>query len=258
MWVVSKGRMPSAASWIGATLFLLLLLAGCRQTPPARDEQWNIASTALETDKYILRVGDVVAIKLFYHPELNETVTIRPDGMISMQLIDEVKAAGLAPSELDEVITGKFVEFLERPDVSVIVREATAQHIYVGGEIQLPGLIPLTAGLSCLQAIFQAGGYRNTAAPSSVVVLRNQGTPEPEMVILNLSRELREAGTHNDVLLRPQDIIFVPKSVIAQIDLFVEQYIDKLLPIQFTMGLSYNFSQIKSEGTSTVKTKTLD
>jgi len=221
---------------------LLLYLSGCAQTPKVPDEQWSIPSTPPVT-QYILRPGDVVSVKLFYNPELNETVVIRPDGMITMQLIDEVKAAGLSPADLDRVITDRFSEILEQPDVSVIVREMSAQYVYVGGEVQQPGLIPLSSGLSCLQAIFRTGGFRTTAKPSNVVVLRNQGTPEPEFVVLDLSRELQDGGAHNDVLLAPQDIVYVPRSAIAEINLFVEQYIQKLIPIQFTMGLSYSFTR---------------
>ena len=234
-------------------LLILIFLAGCAGAPEATDEQWTIPSTPPIT-KYILRPGDVISIKLFYSPELNETVVIRPDGMISMQLIDEVKAAGLSPSELDESITALFSEILEEPDVSVIVREMNAQYVYVGGEVLAPGLIPLSSGLSCLQAIFRTGGYKTTAKPSNVVVLRNQGTPDPQIVVLDLSDELKSDGTHNDVLLAPQDIVFVPRSVIAEIDLFVEQYIDKLIPIQFTMGLSYAFTQGTTQIQSEVRT----
>ena len=251
LFVNVRGMCRRLARYVMA--LFLASVTGCAATPAVVDEQWSIA-TSPPISEYVLRAGDIIALQLFYNPEINETVVIRPDGMISMQLIDEVKASGFSPSELDEIITAKFSEILEQPDVSVIVRQMSAQHVYVGGEVLQPGLIPLSSGLSCLQAIFRSGGYKATAKTSSVVVLRNQGTLEPQIVILDLSKELRPNGTHNDVLLSPQDIVYVPRSLIAEIGLFVEQYIENLIPIQFTMGLSYAFTRGTSEVTSEVTT----
>jgi protein involved in polysaccharide export with SLBB domain len=85
------------------------------------------------SNEYLFELGDVIEIKFFYNPELNERVTIRPDGKISLQLIDEVEAVGLTPSELDKNLTEKYSEVLNNPEVAVIVKEFTRQKVFVGG-----------------------------------------------------------------------------------------------------------------------------
>jgi len=166
-------------------------------------------------------------------------VTIRPDGKISLQLIDEVEAVGLTPSELDKNLTEKYSEVLNNPEVAVIVKEFTRQKVFVGGEVNLPGLIPYSGKLTCLQAIFQAGGFKNTAKLKNIVILRNQGTEKPLFITINLKADLKKPAQHNDILLKPYDVVFIPKTFIAKLNQFVDQYIRQLLPVTTTVGFSY-------------------
>ena len=191
------------------------------------------------SNEYIFQLGDVMEIKFFYTPELNERVTIRPDGKISLQLIDEVDAVGLTPSELDRTLTEKYSGVLNNPEVAVIVKEFTRQKVFVGGEVNLPGLIPYSGKLTSLQAIFQAGGFKNTAKLKSIVILRNQGTEEPLFMTINLKKDLKKHTQHNDILLKPYDVVFVPKTSIAKMNQFVDQYIRQLIPVTTTLGFSY-------------------
>ena len=202
----------------------------------------NETPTKETTGKYILQIGDRVDIKFFYNPELNELVTIRPDGRISLQLIDEVMAAGLAPSELDELLTELYSNRLDNAEVAVIVREFPGLNVYVGGEVNSPGLIPVAGKLTTLQAILHAGGFKDTAESKSVVILRNQGTQDPLFMTLNLKENLVKGVAQNDILLKPYDIIFVPKSTIAKMNQFVDQYIKELIPVTLSFGLVYNLN----------------
>ena len=190
-------------------------------------------------NEYVLQLGDVIDIKLFYNPELNETVTIRPDGKISLQLVDEIEVLGLTPSELDKILTEKYSKILYKADVAVIVKQFTSQKVYVGGEVNLPGLIPYSGKLTSLQAIFQAGGFKNTAKLKNIVILRNQGTEEPLFMTINLKEDLMKHTQNNDILLKPYDVVFVPKTSIAKINQFVDQYIRQLIPVTTTFGFSY-------------------
>lgn len=191
---------------------------------------------------YTLQEGDVLEVKFFYNPELNEREAIRPDGMISLQLIDDVAAAGLTPLELDRLLTEMYSKIIRQPAVTVIVKEFSGQKVYIGGEVNTPGLIPISGKLTALQAILQANGFKNTAEPSSVVILRNQGTATPQFIVADLSEVLKANALQNDVPLRPYDIVIVPMTTIGKMDLFVEQYIDKLLPISRSIGLSYSLN----------------
>ncbi len=199
-------------------------------------------SIGFSEKEYILQRMDRLDIKLYYNPELNEQVTIRPDGKISLQLIEEVDAAGITAARLDEILTERYSQRLRYSDVSVIVRDFASMKVYVGGEINSPGAISLEGRMSALQAIMQAGGYKNSAEIGSVVILRNNRTETPEFITVDLRADLESGTRHNDILLEPQDILFVPKTKIAKLGAFVEQYVDQLIPAAFSFGLVYNLN----------------
>ena len=97
---------------------------------------------------YLIQPNDELDVKFFYNPELNETVRVRPDGKISLQLVDDIQAAGLQPIELDEILTKRYSRDLKMPHITVIVRSFSAQVIYVGGEVNKQGIIDLSSGMT--------------------------------------------------------------------------------------------------------------
>lgn len=215
--------------WLVVLLLLLLGCAGSRpiikEPPPPEDQD------------YLLQPGDELEIKLYYHPELNEKVTIRPDGKISLQLIDEIQAAGKTPKELDEIITQRYAQTLVDPEVTVMVR--SSGRVFVGGEVNHPGLIPFKGNLTLLGAIFQAGGVKGSAQISNVLVLRRGRDGNPKLIRVNL-KELE-----NDMGLQPYDIVFVPKSRISKIQQFVDQYVEGILPLSSITGFAWVYRIIK-------------
>jgi len=227
---------------------VLLGLESCASVPLSNTSNFTPSQmilaapqTAAPNDAYVLQLGDVLDIKFFYNPELNEQVSIRPDGKISLQLIDEVKAEGLTPAALDAFLTEQYARILRQPEITVVVREFAGQRVYVGGEVASPGVIRTPGNLTALQAISQAGGFKSTAELSSVVILRNQGTQTPLFLTLDLKEDLTTHINHNDIVLQPYDVVFVPQSRIAKMNQFVEQYIDKLIPVTRTLGVFWSF-----------------
>ena len=228
-----------------ALIFLSLVSCANVSSPslPEPDTSATLEMSAYETKgDYVLQPGDVINIKFFYNPELNEVVTIRPDGKISLQLIDEVVAAGLTSSELDGILTEKYSTKLRHVDVAVIVKEFAGQQVYIGGEVNSAGPVPISGRLTALQAILQAGGYKEAAELRSVVVLRNQGTQYPLFMTLNLQEDLTTYTSHNDIFLKPYDIVFVPKTEIAKLSQFLRQHVSELLPVTLSFGLVYNLN----------------
>ena len=153
---------------------ILCLLAACSSNRGL--EKKTGAPMPMEADfpkpvAYTIQPGDSLDIKFFYNPELNESVIVRPDGKISLQLIDDIKASGLAPSELDALLTKNYSKELRKPELTVIVRSFVSQRIFVGGEVNRPGLIPLAAGMSPVQAVFQAGGLKDTAQLKETILI---------------------------------------------------------------------------------------
>jgi protein involved in polysaccharide export with SLBB domain len=188
---------------------------------------------------YIIQPGDQLDIKFFYNPELNETIAVRPDGMISLQLIDEIQAAGLKPTELDGKLTDIYSRELKEPELTVIVRSFTRQRVYVGGEVNTPGLIVLPAGMTALQAVFQSGGFKETAEPSETLVIRKGENDKPVPIRIDLEAVL-DANGGADFQLHPDDILYVPKSAIANANKFIDQYIGGLLMFR---GWSFSVTQ---------------
>jgi polysaccharide export outer membrane protein len=195
---------------------------------------------------YIIQPGDQLDLKFFYNPELNESMVVRPDGKISLQLLDEVQAAGKSPAELDDMLTQKYSHELKKPVITVIVRSFTAQRVFVGGEVNKQGFVNLTAGMTPLQAVLEAGGLKETADPGAAIVIRKGPEMQPVPVRVDLKAAVYGGSGQGSTPLLPQDVVYVPKSTIAEANKFVKQYIEDLLLFR---GVSLGFSyELHSEG----------
>lgn len=201
----------------------------------------QVAPEAKDLD-YQMQPGDILDIKFYYNSDLNEQVTIRPDGKITLQLVDQIRAAGLTTDQLKDELTEKYSKKVRHPEIAVIVKQCANQKVFVGGEVNSPGLITFTGNLTAIQAIFQAGGFKNTAEISSVVILRDNPGDKPIFMTRDLRGDLAGKGTRNDLLLKPYDIVFLPKTLIAKLNLFVDQYIEKLFPVSKSFGFNYVYS----------------
>lgn len=230
-----------------SVLILVSLGLGCageegtvepRSAAEARAESSRKASAGVH-ESYRLQVGDEIDVKFFYAPELNETAVLRPDGVIALQLVGEIASAGLTPAELQSSLTEKFSPFLQRPQVAVLLRKLTPQRAYIGGEVATPGVVAIHGPTTVLDAIVQAGGAKDTAELRSVIVLRRNATPTPIYYRLDLEAHL-SMESNEDIPLEPFDLVFVPKSYIAHLNRIVEQYIEKLIPVDRSVGLYYN------------------
>jgi protein involved in polysaccharide export with SLBB domain len=218
------------------------LLTGCAAQNSSVKSMQPLPPAALEAPAaYTIQPGDRLDIKFFYNPELNEDVTVRPDGKISLQLIDEIQAADLQPMELDRRLTDLYSRELRKPVLTVIVRSFTRQRVYVGGEVSKPGLIVLPAGMTTLQAIFQSGGFRETADPAETLVIRKGPGEKPIPLRIDLAAVMEAGSAGADLQLQPDDIVFVPKSAIANANKFIDQYIGGLLMFRgWSFGVSQN------------------
>ena len=224
------GRLPRSRSLnrIAPRLLrasCLFLLASCASSPrpspppPAREPG----------APYLIKAGDYLDIRFYKTPELNVEVFVRPDGKISLEIVGDVQAAGLQPRELAGALTERYAGELARPRVSVIVRAFGGQ-VYVEGEVRTPSAPPFAMGITALQAISLAGGFLDTAQPNSVILIRlEDGQYHGYRLALNDARTGRDIA--QDVHLQPADILHVPRSRVADVNLFVEQYIRRNLPV---------------------------
>ena len=185
-------------------------------------------------------MDDQLDIKFFFNPELNEEkIPVRPDGRISLPLVGEVMAAGRTPAELTGILRKVYEQELKKPEVAVIVRSFAQHRVYVDGEVEKPSEVELRGPLTALQAIASAGGLKESGQLEDILVLRRG--PENKLIVfhVNLQEVIDEESNGNqDVKLAPYDIVYVPRSRIADVNRFVHLYIRKNIPIGF--GLFWN------------------
>jgi protein involved in polysaccharide export with SLBB domain len=217
---------------------LMLAIAACGQ--PFRDHTRGPIKGTLQAETlakgrptpppYRIQRGDSLAIRFYRNPELNIDLVVRPDGMISLPLINDVAAADSTPQELGRHLEELYKGELAVPDVAVIVTKFAGQRIYVGGEVGTPGELELASGLTMYGAIVKAGGFKNSARLGQVILIRKN----PDGKLGGKSFDLTDVhgGTHPelDVELEPYDIVVVPRSAVGNMNTFVELYITRNLP----------------------------
>lgn len=158
---------------------------------------------------YPIGVTDVLLVSVYGNPELTVEVPVRPDGMISVPLIDDVRAAGLTPSQLKGVVTEALADYLELPSVTIIVREMNSRFVSVIGEVERENRLPLTQNLRILEAIALAGGFTIYANKGDVRIVRwTEGQEVEYKFDYNAYKRGRAPGTN--FVLRPGDTIIVP------------------------------------------------
>jgi polysaccharide export outer membrane protein len=240
--LIAKARLLGrSATAFGLVLSVLLLSAcGPAAVKPATLEQANAISTRSAGGEYRLQPGDELDIRFYYNPELSTSVLIRPDGRISLPLANEIQAAGLTPAALQQRLRTAYEPELRRPELTVIVRSFNSQKVFVGGEVASPGVVQALGPLTVLQSVTQAGGFKETARLNEVLVIRRDPTAQDPIVIpVDISAVVDGSQTNQDIALMPFDVVYVPKSPIANVNKFVDQYIRQNIPFGF--GLTYGF-----------------
>ncbi|MFP7755197.1 polysaccharide biosynthesis/export family protein [Thermodesulfobacteriota bacterium B35] len=242
-----KGGL-SAVRALGFWL-LFLLLAGCGSSVPVGTPQPMSApgvldrpdgSMAAARPTYVIHAGDQLAVKFFYNPELNEDVTVRPDGRIALQLAHEIMAAGLTTTELVDVLTARYAPHIRDPEITVIVKSFEAQKVFVDGQVTKPGMVRLTGPMTILQSIASAGGLKDSARDSEILVIRRNALKKPFVIRVDLARAMSGLDMSQDILLQPYDIVYVPKSLIANINTWVDLYLRRNVPINIGMYYDLN------------------
>ncbi len=227
-------RYKSVARSIVCLIFICLTTASClglATTPNLETTEFPLHP--LERPLVTLGPGDVIDIKYRFWPELNELQTVRPDGMISLQMVDDVQVQGLTPAQLDEHLTKLYEEHLKDPVLTVIVRSLADQRVYIGGAVRSPGVLPISGNLTALEAIMTVGGFDvATAEASQVVLVQNIGNKRYASLL-----DLKDAFYNpesDQYFLRHNDMLFVPRTKIARLNQWVAQHITGLMPPSFT------------------------
>ena len=196
------------------------------------------ADTPAEPAPYRVQVGDVLELLFFKNSELNQIRTVGPDGDVSLQLVGRVRVVGRTADEIGAELTTRYSKELVEPQVTVAVKEFSGLKVYVGGEVNQPGMQAYRGGLTTLQAVVAAGGFKTTASLKSVILIRKGQGGRPVGSRVDLARALKHAEFQRDVALAPSDIVFVPRSGIANLNLFMEQFFRNNVPIPVYLGFN--------------------
>jgi polysaccharide export outer membrane protein len=175
-------------------------------SPSVPGRSARAVAEAVVTSDYVLAVGDKLRIEVYKDTQLSQSLQIRPDGRITLPLVGDVSAAGLTPLALDETITTSLKEYMTNPVVTVIVVEATPPTVYVMGEVLQPGPVPMRPGMTALEALALAGGFKDFAKRSDIRIIRRGGSGEP----MRFNYKDAINGGEAAIALKPGDTIIVP------------------------------------------------
>ena len=219
----------------------LFLLASCANHAEMHSDPVAAPTAAplkqIRNTRYRILPGDEIEIKLQFHPQYNERLTVLPDGWISLPIVNTIEAAGKSPDELALELETAYARELKNPEVIVLVREFGGRLSYVGGEVKAPQAVTLNFPVTLLQAVIQCGDILPTAREENVLVLRTLQGAAPQAIIVNLSAI--RSGKAPDLHLEPYDIVYVPQTVIAKVGDFIEAYINRIIPKSINFLFTY-------------------
>ena len=226
--------------------------------------------------EYLLHPNDEIEIKFPFQPQLNEGARIRPDGKIQLQMVGTVQAEGLSPEELRGDLVKRYGRWLRRPDLAVLVRSVSSQNvrtaggigraglrdlnpvivvrnfaplqIFIGGEVARPQTLPYRPGISLVQALVEAGGQLPSGDPSRLVILRRGTDNSVEVIPGGFDTDILRSPDR-DVLLRPFDVVLLPKSGAATLADNLNQYVFNLVPFlrNSSIGSTYNIRGLQAQ-----------
>ena len=184
--------------------------------------------TPSSASSYHLQVGDEMQIQVLGMPELSTTTTIRPDGMISVMLVDDLRASDRTVPDIRQDLTDRYSKLYHNPRVGVFVKTFSNRTVYVTGEVAKPGSMPLNGALTVVQAATMAGGFLPSAKLEEAVLLRQSDGMNRKVIPVELPKILK--GDAQDIPLQPSDVVYIPKS---DIKVFVGGEVQKpgLIPL---------------------------
>jgi polysaccharide biosynthesis/export protein len=208
----NRGRRVAAwqaALWAALALFVAAMPAHAQDTKEQPVAGAPEKAQATADPNYMIGPQDVLEIDVWKEAELTRSVPVRPDGKISLPLLNDVQAAGLTPAQLSGELTTELKKFITDPQVTVIVTQINSQRVYILGEMTRPGAYPLLPGMTVLQALSSAGGFTPFANLKKIYVLRGEGGKQ-EKFPFNYKQVVKGRDADENIVLKAGDQIVVP------------------------------------------------
>lgn len=230
--------MPSKAALFPGFL-AIALLPGLVATPVRAQQPATVArpadapksggadgkiSPALTGERrplYRLHKSDVVEVGLTFAPEFNQTVTVRPDGYVSLRALPDMYVEGMTLPDLRDAVVDAYTPTLHEPEVTVVLKEFEKPYFVASGEVGRPGKYELRGTTTVTEAVAMAGGFNGQAKHSQVVLFRRVNDELSEARVLNVKQMLKSHDLKEDVQLRPGDLLFVPQNTISKVRRFL-------------------------------------
>jgi polysaccharide export outer membrane protein len=223
--VAEGGHAIGGRRWVGLSMVLLQLLVP--RIAPAQESfsatrksgqqlmvrngngSKDVQNVVPVDPKYAIGPQDILGISVWKEPDLTQTVVVRPDGRISLPLVNDVQAAGLTPMQLAASVTAELRKYLADPRVTVVVTQINSQRIYVLGEVNKAGTYALFPGMTLLQALSSAGGFTQFADVKKIYLLRTENGGQVKF-LFNYKEVVHGRAPEQNIALKTGDTIIVP------------------------------------------------
>ena len=169
----------------------------------------SVGRSSIQPSDYVIGVDDVIAIQYWREKELSAEVVVRPDGKISLPLLNDVSAVGLTPQQLREWLMVDAQRFVEDPTLTVVVKQINSRKVFITGQVEKPGAYPLNYPTNVMQLIALAGGIKEFADAKRILIMRTEGGRQISRVF-NYVEVLKGKKLAQNIELTPGDTIIVP------------------------------------------------
>ncbi|WP_300380961.1 polysaccharide biosynthesis/export family protein [Henriciella sp.] len=216
----------------------LTAIAACQSVEPVSSEYFPVAEWRYEDGAdpaYLLAPGDTLEVIFHTAPELDREIRVAPDGSVTLPYVGSLRASARTATELRSQLLDAYASELKSPDIDVIPTGFESQRIFVGGEVGTPGMVELPGQIDPLQAIIMAGGFTDEAKPSQVALMRRMPGGQVMTAVFDVRSGLNDPRFADFTPLRRFDVVYVPKSAIAEENLFMQQWFRNALPIEFSL-----------------------
>lgn len=231
-------------------LACVAVLAGCTNqeiTVRERDPE-GFAPWSDQAFEHRLGMGDRLNVFFPLTPENNEEILVAPDGSVALKITGRLKAQGLTVDQLQLVIQEAAAKNLRNPMVVAALADSRSARIVVGGQVRNPGSFLINARPTVMEAVMLAGGLNPESRMNEVIVLRMRPDNTAMLRRVDLQRFISRGDMSENIRLQPEDMIFVPRSRVAEVNWWVEEYINRMLP--FGRQLSYTKTQAVGAATN--------
>lgn len=176
--------------------------------PPVQAPPGNLGAATPPAD-YVIGVDDVLVIVFWRDKDMSSEVVVRPDGKITLPLINDIVAAGLTPDQLREIVIKEASRFVEEPSPNIVVKTINSRKVFITGEVARPGPYGLSGPTTVLQLIAMAGGLREYARKGDIVIMRSEAG-KVSTFLFDYGAVIKRKKLQQNILLKPGDTIVVP------------------------------------------------